>query len=146
MAAASTDGTPRVARISAVGLLLLALSIATGLASAEDVVWHDGRGVVISANNLTKSGISGWGNAGASSVQVILSGNGALEFTTDEATTQKLCGLARQDRNQQFEPIDYAFRLSSGGSVGVVEKGTSKGWFGRIIGCAAEHCASRFHT
>ena len=38
--------------------------------------------------------------------------------------------LARRDRDRQYEPIDFAFWLTRDGELGVVEKGSVKGWFG----------------
>ena len=116
-------------------LLVPVLLAVTGLTvtssvRAEEVIWQNGRGVVISGASITKSGNAGWGNGGASSGQAILSGDGVLEFTTNEATTDKVCGLARRDRDQQYESIDFAFWLSGGGAVAIVERGVLMGWFG----------------
>jgi PKD repeat protein len=113
-----------------VAFLSLSFLFLAAVSSGEEVVWSNGRGVIISGNRLTKTGTPGWGNAGASSVQALLAGDGVLEFSTDEAVTEKLCGLARRDTDRHYQAIDFALRLSAEGAVGVIEKGVLRGWFG----------------
>src|SRR5262249_58893113 len=94
------------------------------------VMWTNAVGVSVSGNSLTKTAADGWGNAGAASVQSIVSGDGYLEFTASERTTYRMCGLARNDVNQDYPSIDFAIYLAADGNVYVHELGAQRGNFG----------------
>jgi hypothetical protein len=52
--------------------------------ASEQVVWTNTVGVSVSGSDLTMTASSGWGNAGAASVNLIRNGYGFVEFTTGE--------------------------------------------------------------
>jgi hypothetical protein len=117
--------------------LLVDTSLYTPGATITDAIIHNGPpqdfwtnlvGVAASGNDLTKTSASvGW-NAGANSVQT-LSGNGYVEFSTDEISG-KMCGLSNGSTNNNYTEIDYALSLGAAGNVRVYENGVLKGSFG----------------
>jgi PKD domain len=95
-----------------------------GGGSLEDVVWTNLVGVTANGNDLTKaSTTTGW-NAGATSVQT-LSGNGYVEFSTDDTTTGKACGLNSNHVGQNYTEIDYVITIGGNGYVRIYENGTA---------------------
>jgi hypothetical protein len=102
--------------------------------SGEAVVWTAGVGVSVSGNNLTKSAATGWGNAGAVSTKTLASGDGYVEVTASERTTDRMFGLSNGNSNPNWNDIDFGFYLggngSSPGTILVYEAGTSRGSFG----------------
>jgi hypothetical protein len=112
------------AKISAIEVI-----VPTSAAAAETVFWTDPVGVTVDGDSLTETGdIAGWG-AGAVSTQS-LSGNGYVEFSTDEANTNKACGLSYASNSQNYTEIDYAILLGGTGLVRVYENGALIGIFG----------------
>ena len=82
-------------------------------------------GVVATGNSLARtSGTAAW-DAGAISVQTLSSGDGQVEFTATETTTNRMLGLGNGDTNQSFTDIEYAIFVAPGGYT-VFESGTSK--------------------
>jgi hypothetical protein len=106
----------------------------SGGASTENVVWTNAVGVTVTANNLTKTAASGWGNSGASSTRAIASGDGYVEFKAEEANTYRMCGLSNGDTNQNYLEPDFVIYLQGSGSIAIYEKGASKGSFGAYAG------------
>jgi alpha-tubulin suppressor-like RCC1 family protein len=106
---------------------LLGLSSA---ALAEDVVWTNAVGVSVSGNSLTKTAASGWGNAGAASVNVIQDGYGYVEFTVLDTSKATIIGFSVNDSDQNWPDIDFAIHPSVGGGLWVYEAGNSRGQFG----------------
>lgn len=98
----------------------------------DPVTWTSIVGVTQSGadNKLTKPGANGW-DAGASSVQTIV-GNGHLQFTVTETTTNRMCGLSENDTDQDYASIQYAFQVDST-TLGVWESGSNKGTFGTVV-------------
>ena len=94
-----------------------------------DVTWLNLVGVTANGNTITKTALTGWGNAGAASSQTF-SGDGGLEFLATETNTYRMCGLSDSNPDANFTSIDYAVYLASGGAVYVYENGTSRGTFG----------------
>jgi hypothetical protein len=112
------------AKISAIEVI-----VPTSAAAAESVFWTDPVGVTVDGNSLTETGdIAGWGS-GAVSTQT-LSGNGYVEFSTDEANTNKACGLSHVSIGQNYTGIDYAILLGGTGLVRVYENGVLIGIYG----------------
>ena len=92
--------------------------------------WSDLVGVTVnSSNGLTKNlnAAAGW-NAGAYSVPV-LSGDGYVEFSTDENNTGKVLGLSADFAGQNFTGIDYAISLGGANQARIYENGVQKGTF-----------------
>jgi hypothetical protein len=106
--------------------LLAATSLYSTGATVNNVVvvsspWEDAVGVSFSGQSVTKTGPSGW-NAGAATV-ASLTGDGYAQFTTAEATTDKMVGLSHADPAQDQFAIDFALYLSSAAGVAVYEDG-----------------------
>jgi hypothetical protein len=92
--------------------------------------WTDLVGVTVnSTNGLTKRPDTtvGW-NAGAVSAQR-LSGDGYVEFSTDENGTGKVCGLSSASNGQNYTEINYAISLGGGNQARIYENGALKATF-----------------
>jgi alpha-tubulin suppressor-like RCC1 family protein len=114
---------------SAVILLTVILAPRGASAQTEDVVWRAAAGVTVSGNDLTKTAASGWGNAGASSVQSLES-DGFVEF---QATGTAMVGLSRGDTDQGYADVDFAVYVNSG-TLQIYESGANRGSFGTVAG------------
>ncbi|MGB7925532.1 MAG: malectin [Pyrinomonadaceae bacterium] len=88
---------------------------------ADTGFWANVVGVTPNGNSITKltPGTPGW-SAGATSAQSI-SGNGYVEFSTGETTTNKMAGLNSDHMGQNYSEIDYAINLSPSGNVRIYE-------------------------
>jgi subtilisin family serine protease/subtilisin-like proprotein convertase family protein len=93
----------------------------------EDVVWTNVVGCTATGNNLTKTAMTGWGNAGAISTRSIAAGDTFVEFTANETNTRRMVGLANGDSSQSFGDIESGILLVEDGSVWVYESGASRG-------------------
>jgi hypothetical protein len=93
-------------------------------AALTPVTWTDLVGVNASGNDLTKTAPETTFNAGAVSVET-LSGDGYVEFTTGESTTDKLAGLSVGNGGQGYADIDFAIRLNASGRASVYEGGVN---------------------
>src|SRR3989344_8453740 len=111
---------------------LLALTLFTGTffnlsiveassLNAQNVIWTNAVGMNVSGNNLSKTTVNNWGNGGASSVQNITSGDGYVEFTTNETNTTKFAGLSKGDPNQDYKQINFALGLNASGQIYISE-------------------------
>lgn len=98
----------------------------------ENVVWQNVVGCTATGNNLAKTAASGWGNAGASSVQTIAA-NGYMELTASEATRSRMIGLSNGDANQTYQEIDFAVYLNGSGELFAYESGSNKGQVGTYV-------------
>jgi hypothetical protein len=98
--------------------------------ATQDVVWTNAVGVSVSANSLTMTAPSGWGNAGASSTRAIASGDGYVEFTATETNRSRMCGLSKGDTNQTWQDIDYAIYVAGDDTIEIFEAGVYRGDFG----------------
>jgi YD repeat-containing protein len=97
----------------------------------ESVVWTRMVGVTASGNNLTKTAVYGWGNAGANSAKAIASGDGYMEFTsTGQTTESRIAGLSRGDTDQSYQDVDFGIDLAGNGQIYIYEAGVSRGTFG----------------
>ena len=84
-------------------------------ANFENVNWTNVLGVSASGNNLTKTASStDWHNAHASSTQAINSGDGYVEFTASETTTNRMLGLGQFGTGYfTYSNIRYAIYLAA---------------------------------
>src|SRR3989344_3705226 len=110
--------------ISALFALILFTGVFFNLSTAEasslnaqNVIWTNAVGMNVSGNNLSKTAVNNWGNGGASSVQQIISGDGYVEFTTNETNTTKFAGLSKGDLNQDYKEINFALVLMAFGQI-----------------------------
>jgi len=99
--------------------------------SAVNVQWKNVINLTASGNSLTKptNGNVAW-DAGAVSTKAIASGDGYMEFTASENTTNRMCGLSNGDSNQDYSDIDFAIYLYSDGTAYIFEGGINKAILG----------------
>ncbi|MCB9336459.1 MAG: hypothetical protein H6586_09930, partial [Flavobacteriales bacterium] len=97
--------------------------------AVEDVVWEAVSGVDKNANNITKSSGSNAWNAGAFSYNSIGS-NGYMQFIVSETNKNRMIGLNSSNVSFNYNDIDYAFYLVSGGNLLVYENGSNRGSIG----------------
>jgi len=95
----------------------------SGSGGSQNVSWTSAVGVSVSGNSLTKTAADGWGNSGASSTQTISSGDGYVEFTVNETTTARMCGLNHSDPDQGYG-IDFALGAWPSGILYLFEAGS----------------------
>jgi hypothetical protein len=99
-------------------------AIGTSAAALTPVSWTDVVGVSATVGNLTKTASETAWNAGAVSVQT-LAGDGYVEFTTGETTTDKAIGLSAGNSNAKMSDIDFCVRLKPNGAAMVYESGVA---------------------
>jgi hypothetical protein len=119
----------KLLRISFVFLILLFSSYLCA-AQTCPVSWTNAIGVLASGNSLTKTAGEGWGNAGASSLQSITSGDGYVEMRVSETNKHRMFGLSNGDSHQSYDDIDFALYPAAEGVLRVYEDGDLKGTFG----------------
>jgi Big-like domain-containing protein/purple acid phosphatase-like protein len=88
-------------------------SASTSTTSLQNVGWTNGVNVLISGNSLQEN-CGGCGNSGALSSQKIGSGNGYVQFTASETTTQRSVGLGAANTDTSRDNISYAISLWDG--------------------------------
>src|SRR5207253_1685338 len=94
---------------------------------AQNVVWTALVNVTASGNSLRKTaGCDGCGDAGAVSTQSIASGDGYVEFTASETTTNRGAGLSNGNTDNSLADIDFAIFLTPSGWADVREHGVWK--------------------
>ncbi|MBL7962569.1 MAG: T9SS type A sorting domain-containing protein [Flavobacteriales bacterium] len=102
--------------------------------AVADVVWVQASSTVrntISGNSLTKVSSNGnWNGNGFSWRSV--GNNGYMETTVQETNTARMIGLSTTDINDNWNTIQYAFYLNTGGSLEIRENGS-----GNLLGAAA---------
>jgi len=103
--------------------------VAGRAAALTSVTWTDLVGVSASVNDLTKTAPETTYNAGAVSVES-LSNDGFVEFTTAEATTDKIAGLSVGNGGQGRADIDFGILLNASGRASVWEGGVNRGGIG----------------
>lgn len=98
----------------------------------KDIEWIKMVGVDKNENNnLKKTTITAWDNAGASSKNILPEAkNGWVEMTVDETNTHRILGLSEKDINANYPSIQYGIYLTASSGILVYEKGSSKGSFG----------------
>ncbi|MDI3286908.1 peptidoglycan DD-metalloendopeptidase family protein [Polyangium sp. 15x6] len=93
------------------------------------VFWQNIVEAEADGNLLRRPNGAGW-NAGASSTQSIVAGDGFVELSTGETDRDKMAGLSHGDDHQSFGDIDDAFYLRGDGAFDIYEQGYSQGTFG----------------
>jgi len=89
----------------------------------QNVVWSNAINVTVTGNSIQKtSGCDGCEDAAAVSSQQF-TGNGYVEFTASETTTQRAIGLSRGNTGTIRQDIDFAIMLwnVNGGVVEIYE-------------------------
>jgi len=100
---------------------------AGGSATIYDVTWGNFVGnISASGNNLTSNDtVSGGWSVGAVSTQSISSGDGYVEFSTNETTSYKFVGLGVGNTNQDYSDIEYGIYMG-GSNIYIYESGSPK--------------------
>ena len=62
----------------------------------------------------------------------LFSGNGHVEVTASETTTNRMFGLGHLNSSQDYRDIEHALQLV-GGAVKIYEKGVCRGTFGGFV-------------
>jgi len=103
-----------------------------GHVAVGDLVWATDVGVKATGHSLQKTAASSsWNTAGAFSTKFInTQGNGYVEWTASEITTNRVVGLENADMNQDSTDIDYGIWLKSDATVAIYESGNNRGSFG----------------
>lgn len=98
----------------------------------QNVVWTNLVGVSAAGNSLSKTASTSWGNAGASSTQTLLSGDGFVEMTVGELGHARIFGFSHTDTNQNWDTIDFGLHCSNhaDNAIYVYESGIERGTFG----------------
>ncbi len=96
----------------------------------EDAAWQSSTSVEFQgSNNVTKTaGGNSW-NAGAFSYNKVDNG-GFMQTIVDETNTSRMVGLNATNTNVNYNDIDFAFYLISGGNLSIYENGSNKGSYG----------------
>jgi hypothetical protein len=94
--------------------------------------WQSARNVVTAGNDVVKLDATTSWNAGAVSIAT-LSGDGFVQFTTGENTTDKVAGLSNGNDGPGYADIDFGVRLNASGRFAVFEGGDSRGGFGSYV-------------
>jgi len=93
-------------------------------AESQEVVWTNAVNVAIVNGSLQKTaGCDGCDDAGASSQQALIQGDGFVEFTVGEANTLWTAGFGHGDTDTSYGDIDFAFLFNGGGWAAVYENG-----------------------
>jgi hypothetical protein len=105
----------------------------TNVVLGPDDFWTSAVSVTISGDgqDLTKTGVKGW-NAGAVSLDSF-TGDGYVEFSTDESNRGKAAGLSNGDSTQHYIDIDFMYLLGQNGTVSIYENKVFRGNFGTYV-------------
>ena len=118
--------------------LLVDTSLRTPGATITDVeiedlrFWRSVRRARAVAGDLEKTDPGTSWNAGAVSI-AMLPGDGFVQFTSAENTTDKVAGLASGNDGPGFADIDFGVFLRANGRFAVYEAGVNRGGFGRYV-------------
>jgi hypothetical protein len=91
----------------------------------REVIWESPVDTAIEGNSLRRASGLGW-NAGAISKQLITGGEGYIEFTATEVSTNRVCGFSVANSGTKFQNVDFALLLTDGGALYVYESGLEK--------------------
>jgi hypothetical protein len=108
----------------AVAASLAALPFVLLLAEDQAVSWINAVNVSIVNGSLQKtSGCDGCDDAGATSQQQLIQGDGFVEFTVGEGNTLWAAGFSQGNTDTTYSDIDFAFLFNGGGWAAVYENG-----------------------
>ncbi len=100
------------------------------------VTWQNAVGVTVTENSLVKTAPTAWGNAGASSVQSVSSGNVEIAMTVAKLGTAYAFGLGNDDSDYGVGDIKFALKMTEAGKIHIFRDG-SDGQGGRPFGTVA---------
>ena len=111
-------------RTTVVAGSLAVASFALLSADSQAVLWTNAANVAIVNGSLQKTaGCDGCDDAGATSQQALIEGDGLVEFTVGEANTLWAAGFSHGDTDTSYGDIDFAFFFNGGGWAAVYENG-----------------------
>lgn len=97
-----------------------------------DVTWVDKVNVIETGNKLVNTA-SGWGSAGAASLQILPAGqDGWMEVVVSETNKYRMIGLSDINTNAHYNTLDYTFYILTNSTIRIYESGSSKGSFGSV--------------
>src|SRR5688572_2967882 len=111
------------------GQLLLSAEAGTG-SGMQNVNWTNAVGVSISGNNLTRTMPGDGWSTGATSSQMIASGDGYVEFTASETNKKRAMGLTSNTSVTAFQHISFGMILGDNGTITIQEGLLVYGVFG----------------
>jgi hypothetical protein len=115
LTAVARDAAGNVATSAAVTVTVANSTTISSTLSVQNVIWTNLVNVTATGNSIQKTGgCDGCEDAGATSQQQILSGDGYLEFTASETTTLRFVGLSTGNTGTGSAEIRFAIRLQSG--------------------------------
>ena len=96
----------------------------------EDVVWSNLTNTAAAQNSIIKNaGTANW-DADATTPNLVHN-NGFMQTVVVETNTARMIGLNTLNSNSNYPDLEYAFYLTSGGSLLIYENGTNRGDWGR---------------
>ncbi len=102
----------------------ITVNVGNGGPVVGPVTWTSLVNVTVTGDTLKKtSGCNGCQDAGAISVQSIGSGNGYVELTASETTTQRMIGLSHDNTDTRLADIDFGLLFWPAGGIDVRENG-----------------------
>jgi len=113
-------------------------SLLTPGATIDDAViedlrfWRSVRNAGAAGNDLVKTNPNSSWNAGAISIAT-LPGDGFVQFTTGENTTDKMAGLSNGNDGPGYADIEFGVFLRSSGRFTIYEAGVNRGGFGNYV-------------
>ena len=111
-------------RTIVVALSLVTVSFVLLVAQDQAVLWTNTVNASIVNGSLRKTaGCDGCDDAGATSQQALIQGDGFVEFTVGEANTLWAAGFSHGDTDTTYGDIDFAFLFNGGGWAAVFENG-----------------------
>jgi hypothetical protein len=96
----------------------------------DDTFWTSVAGADAIGSKLVGTAATGWGNAGAVTLQSIAAGTGYVEFSPRETDHAKALGLTHASLNENYTDIDFAISFGVNGMFYVHERGVQRGVFG----------------
>jgi len=96
----------------------------------HSAIWTNAVGVSISGNNLTRTMAGDSWSTGATSSQLIVSGDGYAEFTASETNKKRAVGLTTNTSVIGFVHLSYGMILGDDGTISINESNGVYGVFG----------------
>jgi RHS repeat-associated protein len=109
-------------------------SFPANISVGYDIAWKDLVGVTFNGNTILKTAATGWGNAGASSVNELPANtDGWIEFTSDGQACGSIIGFSDVNVDATQNTVDYGI-LSNGTSHQILQNGTPLGTYPHVSG------------
>ena len=92
----------------------------------KNVVWENIEGISknTDSNTLIKTSSTGWGNAGASSIDILPKNlDGWVETIIDDINSYRMIGLSEKKKDNDYKSTEYGFYLRQDKKIAIYEKG-----------------------